>query len=129
MTMGKRVEVYWNLHKDLFSVRNMQTGRVMMHTHFVRLQDAKFVVRPSGRLRVLREKRKNVHAFVRGYLDTYDLDWSVYEADRKATYNPYKYDSFVDSITEQKLDNLYSTMLIKDAASGKPSIFYNQTNV
>jgi hypothetical protein len=127
--MGKRVEVYWNLHKDLFSVRNMQTGRVMMHTHFVRLQDAKFVVRPSGRLRVLREKRKNVHAFVRGYLDTYDLDWSVYEPDRKATYNPYKYDCFVDSITEQKLDNLYSTLLIKDAASGKPSIFYNQTNV
>lgn len=127
--MGKRVEVYWNLHKDLFSVRNMQTGRVMMHTHFVRLQDAKFVVRPSGRLRVLREKRKNVHAFVRGYLDTYDLDWSVFGPERKATYNPYKYDSFVDHDTEQKLDKLYSTLLIKDAASGKPSIFYNELTV
>jgi len=54
------------------------------------------VVRQGGRQRVLREGKKNVHAFVRGeatYFSKYDcptLD--------NVGYNPYKYDSFVKLI-------------------------------
>ncbi len=56
--MGK-VEVYWNLHKNCFSVRSCETGRVIAHTSAVDIKDAKFVVRQAGRRKVLQEKKKD----------------------------------------------------------------------
>ena len=86
-----RVEVYYNLHKNLFSVRHK--GKVIAHTYDVQLEDATFAVQPSGRAKVLREGRKNVHAFIRGTLveptETIQNGTSV-------TYNPYKYSYFVN---------------------------------
>jgi hypothetical protein len=61
-----RVEVYYNLHKKCFSIRHK--GIVISHANTVKLADVTFVVRKAGRERVLREKKKNVHAFVRGNL-------------------------------------------------------------
>ena len=96
-----RVEVYWNLHKKLFSVRALEgenKGRVIEHAYKVKLEEASFVVQPAGRERVLREGKKNVHAFVRGRLAPY------IEGPRRSypvTYNPYKYDSFVQPETEK----------------------------
>ena len=46
-----RVEVYYNLHKNLFSVRHK--GKVIMHTYDVQITNPTFVVRPSGRAKVL----------------------------------------------------------------------------
>jgi hypothetical protein len=57
-----RVEVYFNLHKKLFSVR--QGGRVLFHTPCILIHGPRFVVQEGGRQRVIREGRKNVHAFV-----------------------------------------------------------------
>ena len=91
-----RVEVYFNLHKYLWSVRQCSTGRVILHTDKVHIRDPKFVVRKSGRERVLREGKKNVHAFVRGeitYFDDFDPDYLDYTL---VAYNPYKFDTFVD---------------------------------
>ena len=91
-----RVEVYFNLHKHVFSVRQCSTGRVILHTDKVHIRDPQFVVRKSGRDRVLREGKKNVHAFVRGEITHFDdfnpdyLDYSL------VSYNPYKFDTFVD---------------------------------
>ena len=61
-----RVEVYFNLHKKTFSVRSAKSGKVLLHTDEVHIENPEFVVRQSGRNRVLSEGRKNVHAFVRG---------------------------------------------------------------
>ena len=64
------------------------------HTQEIALENVKFVVSQAGRRRVLEEKRKNVHAFVRGeirQMDSYDL-----ETGHVVKYNPYKYNSFVD---------------------------------
>ena len=66
-----KVEVYFNLHKKLFSVRSVATGRVMFHTYEVCIDNPKFVVRKAGRDKVLRERKKNVHAFVRGDIRHY----------------------------------------------------------
>lgn len=91
-----RVEVYFNLHKYLWSVRQCSTGRVILHTDKVHIRDPKFVVRKAGRDRVLREGKKNVHAFVRGYIthfDDFDPDYLDYSL---VSYNPYKFDTFVD---------------------------------
>lgn len=95
---GLRVEVYWNLHVGGFSVRSLEgdtKGRVVAHVPTVRLADATFTVQPAGRAKVLRERRKNVHAFVRGrwqHTVPDSVRWVV-------TYNPYRHDSFVDGHT------------------------------
>jgi hypothetical protein len=75
-------------------------GRVILHTDEVYLRNAEFRVSKAGRARVLKEKRKNVHAGVVGYLtpitdDNPELIFDEY------TYNPYKYETFVDKYTEE----------------------------
>lgn len=90
-----RIEAYYNLHKKCLSYRPIG-GRVQ-HANMLLLKNVKFAVQPAGREKVLREKRKNVHAFVRGDLQPFedavvagwDSDWHhVY-------YNPYKHETFV----------------------------------
>jgi len=77
---NKRVRVYKNLHKDCWSVWQ---GKVLFYTQEIHLRDVTFLVLESGRQRVLREKRKNVHAFVCGFL-TQGLDIGGV-----VRYNPY----------------------------------------
>ena len=61
-----RVKVYYNLRYDCLSVVDTSTGKLYCHSHRVELKDAKFHVNENGRQRVVREKRKNVHAYVVG---------------------------------------------------------------
>jgi hypothetical protein len=91
-----RVQVYYNLHKHVWSVKDKKTGRVIAHLDSILLSSCKFIVREGGRQRVIKEKRKNVHAFIEG-------DWDGDEAKgllslndgTSVTYNPYLYDSFI----------------------------------
>ena len=62
---NKKIEVYFNLHKKIWSVR--QSGRVVLHTNYIQVKNPQYVVSQKGNERVRREKKKNVHAFVRGY--------------------------------------------------------------
>lgn len=89
-----KVDVYRNLHQQVWSIRHR--GRVLTHAPSVVIHDAKFIVQQAGRLRVLQEKRKNVHAFVRGFIsEQMELPFlnSHYQ---EVTYNPYLYSTFVD---------------------------------
>ena len=61
-----KVQVYRNLHNGLISIQDLSTGLVLGHASAVDLQRATFIVREAGRQQVIREQRKNVHAFVRG---------------------------------------------------------------
>ena len=61
-----RVEVYYNLHKRCLSIRHR--GKVIEHAKSVILRNANFRVQPAGRERVLKQKRKKVHAYVAGDL-------------------------------------------------------------
>ena len=96
--LTKRVYVYRNLHKNCWSVK--QSGKVVDHTHFLLLRDCRYLVGEAGRERVRREKKKNVHAGISGYVtdkvteEQYWRDWGT------ATYNPYYMESFalVDDI-------------------------------
>lgn len=58
-----RERIYWNSHKKCWSV--MGKGGVM-HKSSVYLKDVSLVVRPAGRARAIRERKKNVHAFAVG---------------------------------------------------------------
>jgi hypothetical protein len=100
---GQKVKVYFNLHKKLFSVQDAKTGLVIGHTEAINLLDCTFKVSEAGRQRVLKEQKKNVHAFVIGH---YVTDQEGQEQEQ-AKYNPYKYSSFVDS-QEQPLKEAYS---------------------
>ena len=91
-----RVEVYYNLHKHLFSVRHK--GKVISHSYDVQLEDVTFAVQKAGSEKVISEGRKNVHAFVRGTLvETTETN----KNGTSVTYNPYKYKCFVNKVDGQ----------------------------
>jgi len=96
-----RVQVYYNLHKKCLSVRHK--GKVIEHAQEVTLTDARFHVQQAGRERVLKEKRKNVHAYVSGKLkETFWFTQApkyIWTAKQSVTYNPYKYKNFVNKKT------------------------------
>ncbi len=102
-----RVQVYYNLHKKCLSIR--YKGKVIEHAREVTLTDAKFHVSEKGRQRVLKEKRKNVHAYVSGKLkETFWFTQApkyVWTAKQRVTYNPYKHKSFVDKLTLEPIAN------------------------
>jgi len=95
-----KVFVYFNLHKKCFSVKaleGMMKGRVIAHRDSLHLQDVTFKVSEKGRQRVIRERRKNVHAGVVGNWN--DLCYTEHLEGKELTYDPYKYDSFVEKDT------------------------------
>lgn len=96
---GQEVFVYFNLHKKVFSVKDVKTGLVVAHTPFIQLAECEFKVSEAGRQRVLSSGHKNVHAGIKGkYAPHYlELDWN------QATYNPKKYRHFVDCTTKVEL--------------------------
>ena len=96
--LSKRVYVYYNLHKKVWSVR--QSGKVVQHTNSIMLKDCRFLVGKAGREKVLREKKKNVHAGGSGYVGEV-IPFLEREIAFDVTYNPYKYDSFVDRIDRE----------------------------
>src|SRR5690554_3174807 len=63
------VDVYWNVHKRLFSIR--YRGVVVAHAREVLVRDASYVVQPAGREKVRDSGQKVVHAFVRGHLEAF----------------------------------------------------------
>ena len=92
--LGRKVFVYYNLHKHVWSVKCWETKRVIAHVENIVLANATYKVSQAGRKRVLKEKRKNVHAGVMGtILGFYNID--DLKSFNEVTYNPYKYDSFV----------------------------------
>ncbi len=104
------VKVYRNLKhgkkaKPLYSI--MHKGKVIARRHRVLLSTAVFVVLESGRQRVIKDKRKNVHAFVIGELVSAEftpkgeisgcmgIDENGTDLPYKVSYNPYTASHFV----------------------------------
>lgn len=124
---GRRVFVYKNLHEDCWSVKDMQSGRVVAHADRVELSDVDLKVSQSGRRRVLEEKRKNVHAGVVGTAEKIQLrampsQKFVFKGEeredvRPITYNPYKYESFVTKGDEQPVHHADAAVLEPDGRS------------
>lgn len=117
-----RVFVYFNLHKNMYSVRSVETGRVVSHETSVKLVNCKLKVSQAGRRRVLREKRKNVHAGVEGDLvDTLGLSGCK---GYLVTYDPYKWESFVKIIDRSPV--LTADMTAMNVVDEKPSVIVFQ---
>lgn len=102
--------IYFNLHKKVFSIK--YKGKVIAYSNFIHVTAPTFKVLESGRNRVIKEKRKNVHAFVVGAIEkikkmstnefitqiTDQIDqW------QKVTYNPYQSNHFYLSESHEKI--------------------------
>lgn len=96
-----KTRVYFNLHKRLFSVQEKVNGqwKVVRHTDDITLYNVTFKVSEAGRQRVLREKRKNVHAFVEGTVSPSPLECNDPVTIR---YNPYRVGSFTAGVFNVK---------------------------
>ena len=125
------VEVYRNLRNGKYSVRSLQgrdKGRVVLHCDYVQLLGVDFKVSQAGRDRVLRERKKYVHATVRGTLGKFvgvqpkpNEHETVLQGDDIGsfnlskwvpfTYNPFKFSSFVKSETEKPIDKAHAAIL------------------
>ena len=101
----QRVAIYRNLHKNCLSIQSRERvdyGKVIAYCKSIFVKRPKFIVREKGRLKVLEEGRKNVHAFIVGECPSLKL-WSSLRdikmggnSTTKVFYNPYKYSTFVD---------------------------------
>lgn len=127
-----KVFVYFNLHKKVWSVKALEgpnKGRVIAHRDRVVLVGCTYKVSQAGRQRVLKEQRKNVHAGVVGYWqqDMVDQSLDIVEAVAlkdytPVTYNPYKYDSFVNKNNENPVSSSLGAYLAhKKVYAYKPS--------
>lgn len=114
--IGLKVFVYFNLHKKVWSVRH--NGKVIAHLNNLCLYNAQFKVSQAGRLRVIQEKRKNVHAGVFGTIIAKE-DYG-YQADTQVTYNPYRFETFVTK--QNSLPVFQSDIVYMDVANNVPSV-------
>lgn len=115
--------IFRNLHHKgvVYSVRNSE-GKTIAHSNSVLIRNAKFVVQPAGLARVRKEKKKFVHAGVRGevVLDPIEAANIIKNMDQSKTayYNPYKTDHFVD-VENNKLDKADYVLLTSDGDKSK----------
>lgn len=93
---SQNVEIYKNLHKGLFSIR--QNGKVVAHVASFSMIKPSFKVNEKARLKVIESGVKNVHAFIIGKLieiDCTDNDLIISNPHTRIRYNPYHFSSFV----------------------------------
>lgn len=98
---GRPVRVFLNWKRGCYSI--FQDGLVRASAREVRLADVEFRVREAGRQRMLRERRRNVHAFAVGRLVDYvhpdDPRRLAGLGGRGVVYDPYRCATFVDRET------------------------------
>lgn len=116
--VGKKADVYRNLQVGGYSIRSRETetyGTVIGHEDEVVMENVEFVVQEAGRQKVLEEERKNVHAVVRGVVDTKD-SWEGIDTNNAIpiTYNPYEYAHFVHANTEEPIESADRVLIGED---------------
>ena len=114
--LKRRVYVYFNLHKKVWSVR--QDGKIAEHTKHIMLRDARFLVGQAGRKKVIKEQRKNVHAGISGYI--VDRVPNVPDFCTTVSYNPYKNETFISFATERAI--LWAPHVVLDCVNGKTNV-------
>lgn len=112
-----RVRVYRNLNKpEFFSILAMEgvnKGKVCGYARSVLLENAKFKVSIKSRERVLRDNRRNVHAFIEAILVDASNDIQPLNGSEKCvTYNPFVCDTFfVRNTSEAFMDDVNEALL------------------
>ncbi|QNJ56939.1 hypothetical protein SEA_REINDEER_148 [Mycobacterium phage Reindeer] len=120
---GQTVFAYRNLHRDQWSIvarDGENKGKVVAHATGAVIIDAKFVVREGGRQKVIRTRRKSVHAGVVGTLvDINDPRITHVLPGTQARYNPYQAGTFTLGYTGAPV---HTAALVDLAPDGKAYI-------
>lgn len=102
LSRGQHIQVYRNLRKATFSIRDAKTRLVIAYGTDIMLSNIRMNVQKGGRERVRREKWKNVHAFING----------IYEGDKHVDinknweliyYNPFTTETFINKKTGEPI--------------------------
>jgi hypothetical protein len=101
--INKRVQVYRNLRKNIFSVLDKKTRRLISYRDVLILTNVEFIIQKAGQERVRRNKQKNVHAYVVGNYIGNDVD--QVKPYNLVYYNPYVTDTFVISDNNKPIFN------------------------
>ena len=124
----QKVRVYWNLHKNVWSIQDCKTGLVVDHKKDLVLDDgAKFVVRKGGQKRVREQGKKNVHAFAVGYIykgnaipyvkGRLHLDWD------RVKYNPYDDNQYKPKEWKEIPQDWTGWILLDSTENGNPKVY------
>lgn len=105
------VRVYFNLHKNVLSVqeKTAKGWRVAAHTPFLALENVNFKVSEAGRQRVIKQKKKNVHAFVIGVVTNWRKMLTIPSIE--VTYNPYRRGEFFRKDNGESIHRAESIMI------------------
>lgn len=127
-----RVFVYWNLHRDCYSVRALtgpDRGRVVHHAAQVEIAEATLRVSEAGRQRVLRDRRKNVHAGIVGRLAQWwpDVPPTPIIGGARVRYNPYTLATFVDAGTSEPVTGAARVVATTGADGGPVVLVFGRT--
>ena len=114
-------EIYYNLNKHVFSIRAKKT---VSYARMVLVDNPKFVVRQGGRNAVLRDRQKNVHAFIKGVMQELASAPNT-DGLRKVSYNPYKHGFFYDVHTDEPIyDAKYAVLTLDE--NNKPHVYIKE---
>lgn len=125
-----RADVYFNLHRLVWSVKDRQSGRVAAHaTCVIFLLPVTFVASPAGRARVVETGQKNVHAYVRGaspyVFDEHTPDGWYGTAEEagmvRVSYNPEKALTFFRMDNDEPINNATACAML--AHEGVPIVW------
>ena len=107
LVIGQQVEVYRNLNRGkVFSIKDKKTGLVVAWADRFMIENVICKVREGGRQRVIKDKRKNVHAFlVSNYAGECEMDISTMN---ELYYDPFNLDSFINKETGEKVIDVES---------------------
>jgi len=134
--------IYFNLHKRYWSLkacddhnpgkydktfkRPTVKGRVTGHADTILVSGATTKISESGRQRVIREKRKNVHAGIIGASCIAHPIHKFVTTDKTRTmsYNPYKQGTFYDRGTGATVTTAPHILMRSGCDGGPPRVYY-----
>ena len=95
------VHVYRNLNRSgvVYSIR--QKGLVVAHATHLTMDECEFIINRAGQLRARESGKRNVHAYVKGYISDKGMitEEKSFELNdplpMKIKYNPYTHDNFI----------------------------------
>lgn len=115
--IGQKIRVYRNLHKNMFSIQDATTKKVIGYGEGILLKNVKFRVQKKGQDKVRKTQQKSVHAFVVG--EFAGIKTEVLDDYEYIYYNPYTTEKFVISVTHEEIDECKSCFLIHNKCYAK----------
>jgi len=115
-------EVYYNLNRHVYSIRAKKCP--VTYAKNVMVTNPKFVVRPAGRAAVLRDRQKNVHAFIKGELWEIETRPMI-DGLKRVRYDPYYAGHFYDVLTDEPIHQAETAILFLDENS-RPHVYIKE---